>query len=92
MKRDALLQVLREARQLLARPANNFDWSAWENADAALREIDAVVQTLDTGGQPDSLQLRVLFGPTGPIQEVSISSGWGDTFLTLAERFDDAMR
>jgi len=29
-----------------------------------------------------------LFAPTGPIQEVSLSSGWGQEFLELAERFD----
>ena len=33
----------------------------------------------------------MLFAPTGPIQEVSLSSGWGDVFIELAERFDDAM-
>jgi hypothetical protein len=37
-------------------------------------------------------ELRVLFAPTGPIQEVSVSSGWGDAFLELADRFDDAMQ
>jgi hypothetical protein len=35
--------------------------------------------------------MEVLFAPTGPIQEVSISSGWGEAFLSLAERFDAAM-
>ena len=28
---------------------------------------------------------------TGPIQEVALSSGWGDAFLDLADRFDAAM-
>jgi hypothetical protein len=36
--------------------------------------------------------LIVLFAPTGPIQEVSISSGWGNEFLDLAERFDRAVQ
>ena len=35
--------------------------------------------------------MEVLFAPTGPIQEVSLSSGWGKEFLALSERFDDAM-
>ena len=30
----------------------------------------------------------MLFLPTGPIQEVSLSSGWGDAFVALADRFD----
>jgi hypothetical protein len=37
------------------------------------------------------MTLDVLFLPTGPIQEVSLSSGWGDEFLQLAERYDAAV-
>ena len=33
-------------------------------------------------------QEAALFLPTGPIQEVSLSSGWGDEFVALADRFD----
>jgi hypothetical protein len=37
------------------------------------------------------LELSVLFAPTGPVQEVSVSSGWGDEFLILANEFDAAL-
>jgi hypothetical protein len=92
VKKDALLQVLKDTRAVLVRPDNNFAWSSWKNAGAALKEIDALIERVSTGAAPDPPELRVLFAPTGPIQEVSVSSGWGDTFLQLAERFDDAMR
>jgi ferredoxin len=39
---------------------------------------------------PPRGDLSVLFAPTGPIQEVGVSSGWGEAFLELAERFDRA--
>ena len=32
----------------------------------------------------------MLFLPTRPVQEVGLSSGWGDEFLELASRFDRA--
>jgi hypothetical protein len=92
VKRDALLQALRETRELLARPDSDFAWSAWENAEAALREMDALIECVRSGAIPDATQLGALFAPTGPIQEVSLSSGWADTFLDLADRIDDAMR
>ena len=92
MKTQALLDVLRETRTLLARPDNNFDWSSWKNADAALEEIDALIESLRNGAGLDAAQLRVLFAPTGPIQEVSLSSGWADAFLELADRIDAATR
>ena len=92
MKRDALLKALRETRELLARPDSDFSWSGWENAEAALKEIDALIDTVRSGAALDATQVRVLFAPTGPIQEVSLSTGWGDSFLELAGRVDEAMR
>ena len=92
MMRDALLTVLRDTRLLLARPENDFTWSSWENAEAALREIDALIAIVSKGAWPDRRQLAVLFAPTGPIQEISVSSGWSEMFLELAERLDAVMR
>jgi hypothetical protein len=86
------LKVLRETRALLARPDNNFDWSSWENGEAALREIDALIASVCNRALPDPKQLTLLFAPTGPLQEVSLSGGWGEMFLALAERIDAATR
>ena len=79
---------MREARRLLAQPQNDFSWSSWEDRTAALTEIDEHVDALQRGSIPS---MAVLFAPTGPIQEVSAGSGWGDEFVRLAERFDHEM-
>jgi hypothetical protein len=57
----------------------------------ALEEIDTLLSALRAGIIPSALTLHVLFAPTGPIQEVSLNSGWGDVFIELADRFDNAM-
>jgi hypothetical protein len=88
--RTELLQVMREARALVALPDNNFDWSGWNDAEDALAEIDPLIAALEHGRLPGRLALRILFLPTGPLQEVSLSSGWGDEFVALADRFDAA--
>jgi hypothetical protein len=85
-----LLAVLDDVRVLLARPDNDFSWSSFGDAEAALAELDELRSGV-VAGNPDLLTLRVLFAPTGPIQEVSLSSGWGDEFLAIAERFDTAI-
>ena len=92
MKRDALLEVLRETRELLASPDNDFTWSGWKDSEAALKEIDALIDCVRSGAAVDASQVRVLFAPTGPIQEVSLGTGWSDRFLELANRIDGAMR
>ncbi|HEX6873729.1 MAG TPA: hypothetical protein VF163_21730 [Micromonosporaceae bacterium] len=83
----ALLAVLAQVRALLARPDNDFTWSSFAGTDAALAELDAIADRIRAGAPPPST-LNVLFAPTGPIQEVSLSSGWGDEFIVLADRLD----
>jgi hypothetical protein len=90
VKKQKLLQVLRDTRALLARPGNNFDWSSWKNAEAAIEEVDILIERVSLGATTDGSELAVLFAPTGPLQELSLSSGWGHAFVDLAQRFDDA--
>ena len=90
--RTKLAEVLREAIVWLRRPDNDFAWSSWNDAEEAVSELSAHIATLDAGKLPPKLDLTVLFAPTGPIQEVSVSSGWGDEFRSLAERFDRALK
>ena len=88
---EDLLAVFLRAREALSQPGNDFSWSSWRDADEALHEIDGFIAQLRAGGAPDELQMRVLFAPTGPMQEVSLSSGWGQAFLDLARDFDSAL-
>ena len=80
-----LITVLREARAFLALESNDFSWSSWRDQDEAISEIDSIITALENGSIPE---IKVLFAPIGPIQEVSLSSGWGNEFIELAERFD----
>jgi hypothetical protein len=89
--RQALLDVLRETRAMLALPDNEFMWSSWEDADAALAEMDGLIERLEAGGLPYRGAISILFTVTGPIQETAMSSGWGDEFLVLADRCDAAV-
>ena len=86
--RQELIEVLREARRLLSLPGNDFAWSSWEDADAATSEVDELIAMIEADVLPRQLAVAVLFAPTGPIQEVSLSSGWAYEFIDLASRFD----
>ena len=58
----------------------------------ALREFDAFVAQIESGDTSRRADLELLFAPTGSIQEVSVSSGWGDEFLAVSERFDAVIK
>ncbi|MGW1062115.1 hypothetical protein [Micromonospora rubida] len=87
---EALLAVLADIHAILARQGNDFSWSSFPHADAALQKVDELSAAV-RAGDPPLLMLTVLFAPTGPVQEVSLSSGWAEEFLVLADRFDAAM-
>ena len=80
-----LINILKQARTLLALESNDFSWSSWKDQNHAISEVDSIIIALENGSIPE---IRDLFAPTGPIQEVSLSSGWAQEFLELAERFD----
>jgi hypothetical protein len=90
--RVQLAEVLRSAVELLSLPDNEFASSSWPDRAAAVSEVEALLAVVDTGALPDRTSLSVLFAPTGPIQEVSLSSGWADIFLKVAECYERAER
>ena len=69
---------------------NDFAWSKWNDAITAVREIDLHIAAIERGDLSRWSDLALLFAPTGAIQEVAESSGWGVEFLALASRFDQA--
>ncbi|MCF2525662.1 enoyl-CoA hydratase/isomerase family protein [Yinghuangia soli] len=81
-----LLDVLARMRELIVLPGNDFAWSGWDDAAEALEEFDTLVAAIERGGRPSDM--RVLFLPTGPLQELSLSSGWGTRYCELAAEFD----
>ena len=87
-----LISIFVEVRKLVAREDNNFDRSCWDDSSAALAEIDSVLEKLCNFGLLPESKMNFFFLPTGPLQEVSISSGWGDEFCDLADSFDLAMK
>jgi hypothetical protein len=81
---------LRETQAALRRPENDFDRSKWGDSGKAVADLNSHIAAIEREDYSRLADLNLLFAPTGSIQEVSVSSGWGDQFLTLADRFDKA--
>ncbi|MCB9556953.1 MAG: hypothetical protein H6707_12675 [Deltaproteobacteria bacterium] len=86
-KRQQLAEVLAEVRTLVANPNNDFAWSSWVDVADALGELDQLSAAL-AAGQVAHAEIRLIFAPTGPLQELSVSSGWSDAYQRLAQRVD----
>ncbi len=78
--------ILSRCRELLT----TSDDSIWSCLDvcAILLSVDAGLAALSTDSPIDVTELTLLFLPTGPLQETSMSNTWSDEYLTLSERFD----
>jgi hypothetical protein len=88
-----LAVVLRRIVRLLGRPGTDVLWSGYDSVAELRAEVEKYLVKIEAGEPFDDdefLGLRVLFAPTGPLQETSISSGWAREFLDLAARFDAA--
>ena len=85
-----LVSVLQETQAFLRRPENDFAWSKWDDAGKAVSDMDSHIAAMERDDYSTLSDLSLLFAPTGSIQEVAESSGWGAEFLTLAARFDKA--
>jgi hypothetical protein len=88
-----LALVLRRIVRLLGRKGTDVVWSGYASAADLRGEVERYLLMIEAGQAFDDeefLGLRVLFAPTGPLQETSISSGWAREFLDLAARFDAA--
>lgn len=85
---EALTAILRETQKLLTRESNDFCWSHWQDAQEAEAEMEKHLRLIERRDYSQLFGLEVLFAPTGSIQEVSLSSGWGQEFLNVAARFD----
>lgn len=88
----ALVLVLESAIELVQVPENEFCWSYWEDSIEATEEISKLLGLARSYTLPERVEVAVLFAPTGPLQEVSLSSGWAEPFLKVAEKYEEVER
>ena len=79
--------ILRDLRELVARPDNDFTYSWWDDTAGVVREVDELTAAWRRTGEVPA-GLPGLFLPTGGLQELAISSGWGEEFNQLTDRFE----
>lgn len=53
-----------------------------------IEKLKSEVAKVKSSKPIDAKQLRLLFAPTGAIQDTAIDNGWGDEFLKIANIID----
>lgn len=85
-----LIEVLDQSRTLVSRKENDFVRSGWTDREEALNEIDSLMHRMVSGMFPLD-ESSLMFAPTGKLQELSLSNGWSDEYMTLANKLDSVL-
>ena len=84
MNIELVKKQLSRLRYLLSQPATDVCWSNYNSADEVIKELDILEKGIASRDYTTVRRLISLLAPTGQLQEISISSGWGDEFLDIA--------
>ena len=71
----------------MARASQDADWSAMGISDI-MAVLDRGITAIELGNELNRNELKLLFAPTGALQETSLSNGWAEEFLSLSGQFD----
>ncbi|OLT10339.1 hypothetical protein BJF79_26305 [Actinomadura sp. CNU-125] len=88
---DAALEIVEALLAIVQAGPQDLTWqhryASEDELVCDLRDHAARLRRGDASRLPD---LRHLLLPTAPLCEIAISSGWSETYLTLANRLDEA--
>lgn len=64
-------------------------WTHYDTAKELRDELEFYMHEVRNGDMSSLEKIKLLFLPTATFQEHSISNGWPDEYLALAEKFDN---
>ena len=89
MTNAQIVALLRETADLVSASEASL-WSSRRPSEVA-KTLEGEIAEITAGRHPNSLELRVLFAPTGAIQEIALANGWSERYMQLASGFDTAV-
>jgi hypothetical protein len=87
-----LIHLLKKIKEIIITLKTDTLWSSFDNKEDILEELDNHIQRFQNNDFSSIEQLIGLFLPTGDLQEIAISSGWGEEYLAISKKFDDLIQ
>jgi len=92
MDTGIIIKQLSRLKYLLSLPDTDVCWSSYDNAKEAIDELEMLEKGILKQDKNAIDRLRFLLLPTASLQEISISSGWGYEFLSIAESLENVLK
>jgi hypothetical protein len=86
----SLIEVLAECRNL-TNLSQDAPWCP-VGIQEVLAVLDRGIAAIEGRSEVNRDELKLVFAPTGALQDTAIANGWGDEYLSLAARFDTLIR
>jgi len=86
---QTIIQILLQVRSYIT-DDSDMAWVRYDTPADLRAELTTCIEALQHGKTECLTRLSFHFGPTCTFQEHSISNGWGNEYLALAEAFDKA--
>jgi hypothetical protein len=82
----SLIDVLKRCREL-SRASQDAVWSS-TGVSEIVAMLDRGIESLERRAELNRDELKLLFAPTGALQETSMDNGWSCEYLLLSAEFD----
>lgn len=87
--RKLIIDIVKIIRQKIT-VETDIVWTSYNNVNELQKDVDKNLISFENGDLQALEKFKYLFGPTATFQELSLSNGWSEEYLILAERFDEA--
>ena len=88
-----LIALIEKIKDLVNQPGTTTPlWIHYDSIEEVVGELERHILLLHKEDFSIIKELTLLFAPTSDLQELSISNGWGNQFLEIAEEFDEIIK
>lgn len=84
---EKIISIIRTARDKITNDTD-VTWAGYDSATELQADIDKDLNELTKGNLDKLDTFKCHFLPTATFQEVSLSNGWGEEYIRLANNYD----
>jgi hypothetical protein len=83
-----IVEILNTIKQTISADTD-IVWTRFDSVGELVDTLNKYIKRVEESDSKVFHDLKYEFAPTGSLQELSISNGWGEEFLHIADRYDE---
>ena len=83
-----VINVLEKVKDIIKNYEMDLSWSTYESEEKLINDLNLYICKLKENDFSYNEKIKFLFAPTGDLEEIAISSEWGEEYIQLSEIID----